>query len=123
MGGGLELASLRGTAEAAVPPWVLLVSGEVGASLATNFVSGGSARFPPRLGSAWTSKGGCPYIYFFASLFSLTFVFLRGTSLLDAVERPRQKLALGRPGRRRPGLHKQRWATQKPGCTKHLRGY
>ena len=43
---------------------------------------------PPRLGSGWTAKGGCPYIYFFASLFSVTFVFLWGASLLDAVERP-----------------------------------
>jgi hypothetical protein len=40
------LASLRGTVEAAVPTWVLLVSAGLGASLASKFLLvGGSARF------------------------------------------------------------------------------
>ena len=96
----------------------------VGSSLAMNFVSERERSLSPRLGSGWTSKGGCPYFYFFASLFSLTFVFLWGASLLDAVERPAPGTCAGgapdegvRGYTNNFGLHKSRGTQNMFGAT------
>src|ERR1700751_864310 len=60
------------------------------------------------------SRGGCPYIPFLlpsstSTGFPLIMIFAWSMFTADAVLRPRQELALGRPGRRRLGLHKH-WA-------------
>ena len=50
--------------------------------------------------------------------------FPKGCVTAGCCGTPRAKnLRWGRPGRRRPGLHKRFWATQKRGDTKHVRGY